>query len=74
MIQRKPDDRLIETFVGNHTSEALSEQKVQLALVQSASLLSLEGTTRANEEGNFYRLSIWREVKGILREWHESAA
>jgi DNA repair exonuclease SbcCD ATPase subunit len=47
MIQRKPDDRLMETFVGNHTSEALSEQKVQLALLQSASLLALEGTTRA---------------------------
>ena len=31
--------------------------------------IALEGTTAANEEGNFYRLSIWREVKLALRDW-----
>jgi len=31
--------------------------------------IALEGTTIANEEGNFYRLSIWREVKLALRDW-----
>ena len=36
--------------------------------------IAVEGTTRANEEGDFYRLSVWREVKGILREWKDPAA
>jgi hypothetical protein len=36
--------------------------------------MAVEGTTRANEEGDFYRLSVWREVKGILRGWTEPAA
>ncbi len=30
--------------------------------------IALEGTTTANEQGNYYRLSVWREVKRILRE------
>ena len=29
--------------------------------------IAMEGTTSANQEGNFYRLSIWREVKHVLR-------
>jgi hypothetical protein len=33
--------------------------------------IAMEGTTTANEEGNFYRLSIWREVKHFLRDWQE---
>ena len=33
--------------------------------------IALEGTTYANERGNFYRLSVWREVKRILRDWTE---
>ncbi|MDA1091481.1 MAG: hypothetical protein O3A85_14380 [Proteobacteria bacterium] len=33
--------------------------------------IAVEGTTHANEHGDFYRLSVWREVKGILREWAE---
>ena len=33
--------------------------------------IALEGTTNANAEGNFYRLSIWREVKMALRDWNE---
>ncbi len=28
--------------------------------------IAMEGTTKANEERNFYNLSVWREVKGIL--------
>lgn len=31
--------------------------------------IAVEGTTSANEQGDFYRLSVWREVKRILREW-----
>lgn len=33
--------------------------------------IAMEGTTSANQEGNFYRLSIWREVKHVLRNWIE---
>ena len=33
--------------------------------------IALEGTTSANLEGNFYRLSVWREVKHVLRDWAE---
>ena len=31
--------------------------------------IAVEGTTNANEQGDFYRLSVWREVKRILRDW-----
>jgi len=34
--------------------------------------IAIEGTTVANQEGNFYRLSIWREVKHVLRNWTET--
>ena len=34
--------------------------------------IALEGTTTANLEGNFYRLSVWREVKHVLRDWKEN--
>ncbi len=30
--------------------------------------IALEGTTSANEQDDLYSLSVWREVKGILRE------
>ena len=33
--------------------------------------IALQGTTSANLEGNFYRLSVWREVKHVLRDWTE---
>ena len=33
--------------------------------------IAVEGTTNANREGNFYRLSVWREVKHVLRDWKE---
>ncbi len=35
--------------------------------------IAVEGTTAANEQGDFYRLSVWREVKRILRDWTEDA-
>jgi hypothetical protein len=35
--------------------------------------IAVEGTTDANEQGNFYSLSVWREVKGLLREWTTEA-
>ena len=31
--------------------------------------IAVEGTTNANEQGDFYQLSVWREVKRILRDW-----
>ena len=34
--------------------------------------IALEGTTSANQEGNLYRLSVWREVKHVLRDWTEN--
>jgi hypothetical protein len=33
--------------------------------------IAAEGTTSANVQGNFYQLSVWREVKGMLRDWAE---
>ena len=33
--------------------------------------IALEGTTSANQDGDFYRLSVWREVKHVLRDWTE---
>lgn len=37
--------------------------------LERAREIAMEGTTSANEEGNFYRLSVWREVKHVLRDW-----
>ncbi len=36
--------------------------------------IAIAGTATANEEGNFYQLSVWREVKGILRKGAEKGA
>jgi hypothetical protein len=33
--------------------------------------IALEGTTSANQEGDYYSLSVWREVKHVLRDWSE---
>ena len=33
--------------------------------------IAVEGTTSANMLGDFYQLSVWREVKGMLRDWAE---
>ena len=33
--------------------------------------IAVEGTASANEQGDFYRLSVWREVKRVLRDWME---
>ena len=35
--------------------------------------MAVEGTTSANEQGDFYSLSVWREVKRILRDWSDDA-
>jgi hypothetical protein len=37
--------------------------------IDRARQIAVEGTTTANEQRDFYRLSIWREVKRILQEW-----
>jgi DNA repair exonuclease SbcCD ATPase subunit len=47
MLQRKPDENLLNVFFGNNASQGLSELKIQLALIQAACTLALEGITRA---------------------------
>jgi flagellar capping protein FliD len=47
ILQRKPDEQLVNIIVGDSASHGLTEFKVRLALVQAACLLSLEGTARA---------------------------
>ncbi len=39
--------------------------------ISRALQIAVEGTTSANENGDFYRLSVWREVKHILQELAE---
>ena len=39
--------------------------------ISRAQQIAVEGTTSANENGDFYRLSVWREVKHILQELAE---
>ena len=41
--------------------------------LKRAQQIAVEGISNANERGNFYRLSIWREVKRSLREGTDSA-
>jgi hypothetical protein len=33
--------------------------------------IAVEGTASANEQRDFYRLSVWRDVKRVLRDWTE---
>ena len=40
--------------------------------LERARQIAMEGTMTANLEGNFYRLSIWREVKHVLKDWTEA--
>ena len=40
--------------------------------LKDARQIAVDGTTTANEQGNFYRLSIWQEVKSILAGWKEA--
>jgi chromosome segregation ATPase len=47
MLQRKPDESVLNLFIGNDASHGLSELKAKLALVQAACTLALEGITRA---------------------------
>ncbi len=47
MFQCKPDENLINLFAGNNASNGLDDLKVQLALVQAACALAIEGITRA---------------------------
>ena len=47
MLQRKVDENLINMFSGSNSSQGLSELKVQLALIQTACTLAIEGIIRA---------------------------
>ena len=46
----------------------IAEYLVQEHGLDRALLKAIEGTTAAQEEGDNYSLSVWREVKQILRE------
>ena len=41
------DENLINVFIGNQESQKLAERHVELALVQAACILALEGINRA---------------------------
>ncbi len=60
------------TFTGNAADMARSV--VGEHGLDRARQTAVEGTTSANEQGNLYRLSVWREVKAILGKWTENAA
>lgn len=60
------------SFSGNAVEMATS--LVRENGLDRARQIAVEGTTSANEQGNLYRLSVWREVKRILREWSQTAA
>ena len=57
------------SFSGNPVEMATS--LVRENGLDRARQIALEGTTSANERGNNYRLSVWREVKCILKDWTE---
>ncbi|MFT5487997.1 MAG: hypothetical protein ACI9JL_004270 [Paracoccaceae bacterium] len=37
--------------------------------LEGARLIAMDGTSSANAEGDMLRLSVWRQVKAILRDW-----
>lgn len=51
---------------------AIAEFLVRKNGLEGAQQIAMDGTTHSNERGNFYRLSVWREVKGILAQWKEA--
>ena len=59
-------------FTGNAVDMATS--LIRENGLDRARQIALEATISANEQGNLYRLSVWREVKGILGKWTENAA
>jgi hypothetical protein len=59
-------------FTGNAVD--MAQSLVRENGLDRARQIALEGTTSANERGNLYRLSVWREVKVILGKWTENAA
>ena len=59
-------------FTGNAVD--MAQSLVRENGLDRARQIALEGTTFANEQGNLYRLSVWREVKVILGKWTKSAA
>ncbi len=48
---------------------AIAEYLVQEHGLERALDQAIGGTTAAQEQGDNYGLSVWREVKRILREW-----
>ena len=57
------------SFSGDPVETAIS--LVREHGLDRARQIAVEGTTSANEQGNLYRLSVWREVKRILNDWTE---
>ena len=59
-IPKKPDLR--------HDPQGVAEYLVQEHGVDRALEVAVEGTAEAHQQGDFYTLSVWREVKRVLRE------
>ena len=59
------------SFSGNPVEMARS--LVRENTLDRARPIAVEGTTYAHEQSDFYRLSVWREVKLILQEWTENS-
>ncbi len=57
---KKPDQRDDPSVIAEHL---VQEHGLERALDRAT-----EGTTAAREQGDNYGLSVWREVKRILRE------
>lgn len=41
--------------------------------LEEARQIAMEMTTSANAHEDFYQLSVWRDVKRILRDWQDPA-
>ena len=58
-------------FTGNAID--IAQSLVRENGLERARQIAMEGTISTNERGNFYRLSVWREVKVILSNWSDNA-
>jgi len=57
----------------NDDPKQLAENLIQHHGSSEAALkIAVEGTDEANKSGDNYALSIWREVKSILRETNDA--
>lgn len=50
----------------------ISEYLIQKNGIEQAMQLAYDGTAKAQQDGDNYALSVWREVKAILRNIKQS--